>query len=166
MNRFLWLAMALSVSLLSGCYSFQDASFDPNLKTFTVDLFVNESSNTNPALSQRFTESLKDKVISESNLRFTESQQADVVFSGAITRYQVEALAPGANEVADQNQLTMAVKVSFINNTKPGDTWEQTFSRFANFESNLNFINIEDELVTEIIRQLVDDIFRRAFVNW
>lgn len=165
MNKGLLWCLAVCWLLAGGCYSFQDASFDPNLKTFSVDLFVNESSNTNPALSQQFTEALKDKVIAESNLRFVESQ-ADVAFSGAITRYEVQALAPGANEVADQNQLTIGVKVSFINNTKDTDSWEQSFSRFANFESNLNFISIEGELVDEIIRQLVDDIFRRAFVNW
>lgn len=165
MNKLLVWCLGVCWLIAGGCYSFQDASFDPNLKTFSVDLFVNESSNTNPGLSQQFTESLKDKVISESNLRFVEAQP-DVAFSGAITRYEVQALAPGANEVADQNQLTIAVKVSFINNTKDTDSWEQTFSRFANFESNLNFINIEAELVDEIIRQLVDDIFRRAFVNW
>lgn len=159
------LLCCLLLLFFPGCYSFKDASFDPNLSTFAVELFTNQSPNANPGLSQQFTEALKDKVISESNLKFVNAQ-ADVTFSGSIVRYEVTALAPGAGEVATQNQLTMAVKVSFVNATKDTDTWEQTFSRFANFDSNLNFINVESELVNELIRQITDDVFRRAFVNW
>lgn len=162
-KRLLW--WILPLVWMGGCYSFQDASFDPRLESCSVEYFNDNASGTNPALPQLITEALKTKIISESNLRVIQTQ-ADIAFSGAITRYEVTYLTPSADETAAENQLTIALSVSCINNIDPDKSWEQTFSRFATFDSNVNFINVEDQLVNEIISQLVDDIFRRAFINW
>jgi hypothetical protein len=38
--------------------------------------------------------------------------------------------------------------------------------RYADFDASLDLRQVEDQLNQEIVRQLVDDIFNRAFVNW
>ena len=165
MNKLAQIAMAGAMVLLVGCYSFKDASVDPNLKSFSVELFPNHSENTNPLLSQQFTEALKDKILNESNLNFLNAQ-ADVHFTGSITRYEVTAIAPQAGETSALNRLTIGVRVKLENELNEKESWESGFSRFADFDSRLNFASVETDLVDEIIRQLTDDIFRRAFVNW
>lgn len=166
MNRtFIILVLSALLALAPGCYSFKDASFDPNIKTFTVQFFENQAPNANPSISQTFTEDLKSKILRESNLTLRDAQ-GDVEFQGAITGYDVKPIAAQAGETSAQNRLTITVSVDFQNRVNDKDNWNSSFSRYADFDSNVNFSSIEDELVSEVFDQLLDDIFRRAFVNW
>jgi hypothetical protein len=44
--------------------------------------------------------------------------------------------------------------------------FEQTFSRYSDYTSDLNFTAIESGLMQEIVSFLTEDIFNKAFVNW
>ena len=111
------------------------------------------------------TEELKTKILRESNLTLRDSQ-GDVEFQGAITQYDVRPIAPQAGETSAQNRLTITVQVNFENRVNEKESWNSRFSRYVDFDSNLNFSSIEEQLVDEVFDQLLDDIFRRAFVNW
>ena len=64
------------------------------------------------------------------------------------------------------NRLTITVRVRFTNSFDENQNFEQTFSRYANYNSSLNFTTVESTLVTEINDALTEDIFNKAFVNW
>jgi len=158
----LWL---IAYGFLPSCYSFKDASTDPNLKTARVSYFDNRAPIVNPSLSQLFTEALKSKITSETNLDIID-QGADVDIRGVITQYDIAPIAAQAGETAALNRLTISVEVEFTNNQEESKSWESRFSRFADFSRDADFSSVEDGLVNEINTQLVDDIFKRAFVNW
>ena len=68
---------SLSILLLTmsacGIYSFTGASISPETKTVAVYLFQNNSNLVVPTLSQTITESLKDRIVTQTNLQLTRS---------------------------------------------------------------------------------------------
>ena len=44
--------------------------------------------------------------------------------------------------------------------------FESTFSRYRDFNSSENLSDVETVLIEEISKELLEDIFNKAFVNW
>ncbi|MBL0343401.1 MAG: LptE family protein [Bacteroidetes bacterium] len=157
----------LFISFFYGCgvYSFTGASISPDVKTVSIANFPNQASLVQPSLSQIFTEKMKDKFVSQTNLIQTKSG-GDLQFEGAITDYVSQPTAIQGNEQAALNRLTITVKVKFANVKDEKQNFETTFSRFSDYDSRKNLSAIEQELINEICNQLVDDIFNKAVINW
>ena len=147
-----------------GVYSFTGASVDTNVKTISIDNFPNLASLVAPSLSQSFSEKLKDKCVSDTRLTL-KGEDGDIAFSGDIINYYVQPAASGANDQANFNRLTIAVRVEYINQVTD-KKWSETFEDFENFDANSNLSDMEDELIELITDKLVQNIFNRAFTNW
>lgn len=146
-------------------YSFTGASISPDIKTVAIQYFPNRAPNIQPVLSQEFTEALKDKFSSQTNLNLTNGT-GDLSFEGEIRDYRVEPLAIQQNQTASLNRLTISVRVKFTNSKDPKLDFDSSFSRYEDFESNKSLDLIEKELIRQIVKQLVDDVFNKAVVNW
>lgn len=158
----LWCVVLLQ---LCGCYSFKEGRIAPEIQTVSIYNFTNQSANGNALLSQGMTNALRNRFITQTSLRLLPSQ-GDIEFSGVITGYAVTGTAPAANQTTALSRLTITVKVDFVNNTKPGDQWSQSFSRFADYSSSQNLLDVEEQLLQDIYFQLVEDIYNKALVNW
>jgi len=160
--------LLLSVTLLlasCGIYSFTGASISPGAKTVSVQYFPNKATTIQPNLSQVFTEKLKDIFVEQTNLTLTEDE-GDLSFSGHISKYQIKPMAIQSDETAGQNRLTIAVNVTFKSTIDTKANFEQTFSRYRDYNSSENISEIEETLIDEISKELVEDIFNKAVVNW
>ena len=71
-----------------------------------------------------------------------------------------------ADAQAATNRFTISVKVKFTNSFDPTLSFEQTFSRYEDYSSNLDLSAVEQDLSNKIVEMLVEDIFNQAFVNW
>ncbi|MZQ47492.1 MAG: hypothetical protein GT598_00655 [Bacteroidales bacterium] len=154
--------------LFHGCkvtYSFSGASISPEVKTISIQYFQNRASLVQPALSQNLTDALIDKCKSQTSLSFVNGL-GDVNFEGEITDYNTRPLTVSADAQAAVNRFTITVRVEFTNAVDPDLSYEQTFSRFEDYDSALDLSQVEDELSRKIIEMIVEDIFNRAFVNW
>lgn len=154
----------IPLMIISACYTFQDASTE-GISTVNVEFFPNQAEIINPQLSQAFTDKLKNKIISESTLKLRENN-SDVIFKGAIIQYNIQPVAASNTNSTALSRLTIAVTVEYVNTLEEKKSWTATFSRFEDFDSNVNFNAVENQLVAQINDKIVDDIFRRAFVNW
>jgi hypothetical protein len=159
----------LSIALFAtGCYSFKGVSIPSDVNTFYVESFqLAASAAAAPAdINQRFTDALRNKIRTESRLTYAETSP-DVEFSGIVEGFSITAEAPqeGTSTVA-LNKFQINVKVSFVNNKDETKNWTNTFSFFRTFTSDKDFISVQDGLVTEIFKQLTDDVFNKAFTNW
>ena len=154
---------------ISGCkvYSFTGASLPADVKTVSVEQLRNSASNAPALLNQTITEALKNKLITEASLRQV-TYDADVVFKGSVTGYSFSAQAPTAQLQSGVNRLTITVQISYENKKYPKDSWKQpeTFSRYADAPGSANLNDVQDALINDIVKQLMDDIFNRAFVKW
>lgn len=156
----------LSFSLQS-CkfYSFSGTSIDPNVKTFSVSFFENKASIVSPLLSQTFTESLKQKFISETNLSIV-NNEGDFDFSGSITNFVIAPVSAQSTDNAQLNRLSITVQVKLVSSKDPKSEFEQSFTNFQDFDATTNFSSVENDLVIEITDMLVQQIFNKAAINW
>jgi len=158
----------LVVSLFSsGCkyYSFTGASIPVELETVSVQYFENRAPIINPSLSQDLTESLKDMFQSRTRLSLT-NDIGDADFQGVIENYRTQPVSIQADEQANLERLTITIRVSYTNSADPDLDFETTFSRYEDYDARAGLEAVEAELVENIISQLTEDIFNRAFVNW
>lgn len=163
-----YLAISILILFSNACkvnYSMTGASISPDVKTIDIRYFQKTAALGPSNLSQTFTEKLKDKFLTGTSLSLANAN-GDLTLEGSIVSYNVSPQAIQSNEVAAQNRLTISVNVKFTNLKDEKQNFETTFSRYADFQSNLNISSIEEQLITEINDQLVDDIFNKAVINW
>ena len=158
----------ISLSLLvvsCGVYSFTGASIPTEAKTISVQYISNKAAIVQPSLSQVITDGLIDAFAGQTNLEITENE-GDLSFSGYITKYQIKPMAIKSNENASQNRLTIAIKIKYKNSFDDKQNFETTFSRYRDYASSENIVDVEDGLIEEISKELIEDVFNKAFVNW
>jgi hypothetical protein len=160
-------AIAIAVTF-SGCkvsYSFSGASISPQVKTISIQYFQNRASLVQPGLSQFLTDALIDKCKAQTKLSFINGI-GDVNFEGEITDYNTRPLTVAADQLAAMNRFTITLKVKFTNAIDTELSYEKSFSRYEDYDSNIDLAQVEKSLVDKIVVLLVEDIFNEAFVNW
>lgn len=158
----------MAVVLLKSCsvsMTMSGASIPDNIQSFSVQYFDNRAPLINPTLSQDLTEGLKDRITNESRLKL-EANTGDVDFSGQITNYNVRPMAIQADALSAETRLTMTVKVRYKNYKDPKVNWESSFSAFRDFESSQNINAVEGDLTKEMIEEITENIFNKAFADW
>ncbi len=166
-NIFLLLVASMLLISMQSCvkYSFSGASIPKEAKTASVKTFSNNASLVNPTLSNLLTEELRTKIQSQSNLSLV-GYSADLAFEGEIVQYYTQPIAIQGNQTAALNRLAITVNVRFFNRLNEKQNFEQSFSRYLDYDSQKNLSDVESELVRQINELLVEDIYNKAFVNW
>jgi hypothetical protein len=168
LRRFIVISLITGSTIISGCkitYSFNGASISAAVKTLSIQYFQNRASLVQPGLSQYITDALIDKCKAQTNLSLVNGL-GDVNFEGEITDYNTRPLTVAADAQAATNRFTITVKVKFTNSVEPDYSYEQSFSRYEDYNSNRDLSTVEKELSDKIVDLLVEDIFNKAFVNW
>ncbi len=156
------------ILMLNGCkisYSMTGARISPEVKTLSIQYFQNRADLVQPGLSQYLTDALIDKCKAQTNLGLINSL-GDVNFEGEITGYNTSPLTVAADAQAATNRFTITVKVKFTNIVEPDLSYEQTFSRYEDYDSSIDLAQVEKELSDKIVELLIEDIFNKAFVTW
>lgn len=167
MKKIIVTGVILLIFLFSNCgiYSFSGASLHSDDKTVTVKFFPNRAPLVNPNLSQLFTEQLKERFVSQTGLELVDFN-GDLIFEGEIVDYNTVPVAVTSDEQAKYNKLTVVVRVKYTSINNPKFNFDNTFSRFSEYESTLLLTDVEDELAEDIVKELIDDIFNKSVVNW
>ena len=157
----LLIATACSIS-----YKFNGASIDyTKVKTIMISDFTNQASYVNPTLAPEFTEELKDIYIRQTRLEQVMSN-GDLALEGEVTGYDFTPMAVKEDALASQTRLTITVRVRYMNNTNPDEDFEQSFSAYREFDSNLMVQQVESSLCAEIIEEIVDQVYNATVANW
>ncbi|HAF29581.1 MAG TPA: hypothetical protein DCG75_11080 [Bacteroidales bacterium] len=146
-------------------YSLTGASIAPDVKTISVQYFVNRAPLGLANLEQYFTDELKDKFKSQTSLMVV-NDAGHLNFEGEITNYEVKPMAITGDETASQNRLSITVHVKFTNEIEPEYNFDTNFTQFADYDSDLDLSAVEQEKVEEIVEKLIEDIFNKSVVNW
>ena len=168
MKRLMYCITASLLALASGCtvkYSLSGASIPPDAKTFSVAYFPNNAPMVAPILSATLTDALVDKFSRQTRLTQVE-EGGDFAFEGEITGYSSTTASVSSNDYALQNRLTITVKVRFTNAVDETMSFNKNFSAYSDYDATRLLNEVEQELITEIVDQLVTDIFQAAASNW
>ena len=168
MNRhpFIIALFLILAATMSGCgvYSFTGATIEG--KTINIHVLENRAQNVVPTLSATLTDKIRSRILSQTGLAPQNSETTDYDLKGQITLYQVSVSGVQQTQQASQNRLTIGVNVTFTNRLDEKASFTQTFTRFADFDAANTVQSVEASLIDEIGKQLADDIFNKAFVNW
>lgn len=163
------LLVCLCLLIVTACsisYKFNGASIDyTKVKTIMISDFTNQASYVNPTLAPEFTEELKDIYIRQTRLEQVTSN-GDLALEGEVTGYDFTPMAVKEDALASQTRLTITVRVRYMNNTNPDEDFEQSFSAYREFDSNLMVQQVESSLCAEIIEEIVDQVYNATVANW
>ena len=151
----------------NGCkIGLNGASIPAEMKTINVRVFENNAPLVVATLTPIFTEELKSRIRNQTSLRIS-TGDADGIFSGNITRYDITPVAITDNNrpTAGANRLTIVVNVKYTNNLNPKQSFEQPFERFKEFKLT-NLASQEPGLIKDVTAMLTEDIFNAAFAQW
>jgi hypothetical protein len=157
------LALVLTGILFSGCYSFQDVSIPPEVKTIRIQYIENRAPYVNPQLAPQYNDRLKQKITNQTKLTVVQSDNAHYDVSGTITNYS-PSTAGISGQQAVTNRLTVSIKITLKN--EKGEIKNYDVSRNFDFSANLTLQQAEAQLNETIIRSMVDETFNRIFSNW
>lgn len=168
--NYLWLVL-VAISLSScGIYKFNDVSVDPNVKTVRITTFLNRANYVNPQLHPTLTDRVRQRIVNQTRLAQTNSDNAHYDITGVITNYSISTsgISTGGNNnqrQASLNNLNVTVHIT-LNDRLKGEVKEYDVSRAFPFNASLTFQAAEAQLLDEIVRNLSDDIFNRIFSTW
>ena len=160
----LLLLACMPLMMACGFYSFTGASIAPNIHSVTIKYFPNTAMKVNPALSQLLTETLKDKFTRETRLQIVD-KGGDLEFSGNISDYSITAIGRNGNQAAS-NQLSISVKVDYVNRVNPKESWSTTITKTSTYDASQSLATVESDLCNQICKLIADEIFNRSVANW
>ncbi len=167
-NKFIIFIVTFLFTVNYACtvkYSTTGASISSDVKTVSVQFFPNKAPLGMSNLGQYFTDELKDKFLSQTSLILVKDN-GHLNFGGEITDYNIKPIAVQGDEIAAQNRLTIKVHVVFINEKDPEQNFDSSFSRYQDYNSRESLSSVEEGLVEEIVKELIEDIFNKSVVNW
>ena len=168
MKRVIAIFSAAVCLLLTSCtvkYSLSGASIPPDAKTFSVAYFPNNAPLVAPILSATLTDELTQRFATRTRL-VQVPEGGDFAFEGEIIGYTSTTSSVSSGDYAVQNRLTITVKVKFTNAIDDKMSFNKNFSAYADYDSTRLLTEVEGALITEIVEQLVTDIFMAAASNW
>lgn len=148
-----------------GVYSFKDAMIPENVKTVKIGFIDNRARYVNPQLAPMLTDKILQKIIAQTKLTRTNSDDAHYQIFATITNYDPSQTVGVSGREAASNRLTVTVHV-VLKKTLENKEVEFDVSRNFDFSANLTLNQAESQLMEEIVRSITDDIFNQIFSNW
>jgi hypothetical protein len=163
-HAFIFIGMVISLSAC-GIYSFRDAVIPENIKTVKIGFIENKARYVNPQLAPLLTDKLLQKIIGQTKLTRTNSDDAHYQIFATITNYDPSQTVGVSGQSAASNRLTVTVHV-VLKKTLENKELEFDVSRNFDFSANLTLNQAEGQLMEDIVRNITDDIFNQIFSNW
>lgn len=155
------LATACTVS-----YKFNGASIDyTKTKTIQIADFPIRSSYVWGPMASIFNNQLKDIYANHTKL-IQVRRNGDLKVEGEITRYEQRNKAVSAEGYSAQTELSMTVNVRFTNNANHAEDFERTFTATSTYETTQSLNSVQEELVTQMCKEITDQIFNATVANW
>lgn len=161
-------AGVVATFLLAACsvsYSFTGTSINYDLiKTIQIDKVPNRAPYGWAPMESMFNTQLQDLYANQTRLKLVK-RGGDMHISGEITGYDQYNKSISAEGVSSQVQLKMTVNIRF-ENSKMNQSWERQFTATTQYESTQQLSAVQEECVTEMIRDLTEQIFNATVADW
>ena len=169
MSKPIILLTAFVLVVLSACkvsYTFNGASIYYNkTKTIQIADFPIRSSYVWGPMSGIFNNKLKDVFANHTRL-IQVKRNGDLVIEGEITQYSQRNKSVSSEGYSAQTELSITVNVRFANNKNHNEDFERTFTASKSYETTKSLNSVQEELVTQMCKDLTDQIFNATVANW
>ena len=157
------------IAMIVACsvsYKFNGASIDyTKTKTIQINDFPIRSSYVWGPMAAIFNNQLKDQYANHTRLSQVK-RNGDLKVEGEITRYEQRNKAVSSEGYSAQTELSMTVNVRFTNNVNHDEDFERQFTATQSYETTQSLQSVQEELVTQMCKDLCDQIFNATVANW
>ena len=154
--------------LIVGCsisYKFTGTSINYDLiKTIQLDNVANRAPYGWAPMEAMFNNKLQDLYANQTRLKIVK-RGGDLHIAGEITGYDQYNKSISADGFSSQVQLKMTVNIRFTN-SKTNESWERQFTATTQYNSTQQLSAVQEQLVTEMIKDLTDQIFNATVADW
>ena len=161
--------LLLSLLTMTACsvsYKFNGASIDyTKTKTIQINDFPIRSAYVWGPMANIFNNQLKDQYANHTKL-IQVKRNGDLRVDGEITRYEQRNKAVSAEGYSAQTELSMTVNVRFTNNANHAEDFERQFTATSTYETTQSLNAVQEELVTQMVKDITDQIFNATVANW
>lgn len=162
-------ASLLLMASTSSCrisYKLNGAALDYNVyKTVHIGNFPIRAALVYPPLQQTFENELLDYVSRNTRLQVNDGP-SDLNIEGEITGYALSPQAVSADAYATKTRLTIQVRVRYTDARNEANDLDRSFTAYSDFDSSQMLNDVQDQLCTEISKELVQLIFNATLGNW
>ena len=159
----------VALTTLAACsvsYGFNGSSIDyTKTKTVQIADFPIRSSYVWGPMGPIFNNRLKDEFADHTRLTQVK-RNGDLKIEGEITQYQQRNKSVAADGFSAQTELSMTVNVRFTNNINHKDDFEKQFTATTTYETTQSLASVQEELVTQMSKDLCEQIFNACVANW
>ena len=167
-KQLLWAVIGLCI--ITACsfkgYKFNGASIDyTQTKTIQIAEFQNRSSYVWGPMASMFNNRLRDQFADHTKL-IQVKRNGDLRLDGEITQYSQRNKSISSDGHSAQTELSMTVNVRFTNTKKHSEDFERQFTATATYETTQSLNAVQEEFVTQMTRDIVDQILNATVANW
>ncbi len=155
------LCVACSVSV-----KFNGASIDySKTKSIQIGDFPIRSTYVWSPMQSIFQNQLTDIYARQTRLQQVK-RNADLVLEGEIVGFDQFNKGVSNSGYSNQVQLKMTVNVRYTNNNNHDEDFEQKFTATSTYDATQQLVNVQEELVTQMCKDITEQIFNTTVANW
>jgi hypothetical protein len=160
------LIIAMSVVACSISYKFNGASIDyTKTKTIQINDFPIRASYVWGPMAPMFNNALKDMFANHTRLTQVK-RNGDMKIEGEITQYSQRNKSVSSEGYSAQTELSITVNVRFVNNANHSLDFERQFTASQSYETTRSLNSVQEELVSQMVKDLTEQIFNATVANW
>ena len=163
------MALFLLTAIMTACtvtYKFNGASINYNeTKSITIADFPIRSSYVWGPMQSIFNNELKDIFARHTRLQQVK-RNGDLKIEGEITQYNQRNKSVSSQGYSAQTELSMTVNVRFTNNVNHKQDFEKQFTATATYDTTQSLAAVQEELVTQMVKEITEQIFNATVANW
>mgnify|MGYP002677201447 FL=1 len=158
----------LLLCALTACsisYKFTGTSINYDvIKTIQIDKIVNRAPYGWAPMEAILNNKLQDVYANQTRLKLVK-RGGDLHVAGEIVNYDQFNKGISADGYASQVQLRLTVNIRF-ENAKTNQKWEKQFTATSQYDSTQQLTAVQESLVTEMVKDLCDQIFNATVADW
>ena len=160
------LIIAMSVVACSISYKFNGASIDyTKTKTIQINDFPIRASYVWGPMAPMFNNALKDMFANHTRLTQVK-RNGDMKIEGEITQYSQRNKSVSSEGYSAQTELSITVNVRFVNKANHTLDFERQFTASQSYETTRSLNSVQEELVSQMVKDLTEQIFNATVANW
>ena len=158
--------LALLVSACTVSYRFNGASIDyTTTKTIQIDNFPIRSAYVWAPMQSIFQNRITEVYMNQTKLKQVK-KNGDLQLAGEIVAFDQFNKGISSDGYSSQVQLKMTVNVRFVNNKKHEEDFERQFSATTEYDASQQLTAVQEELVTQMTKDITEQIFNATVANW
>lgn len=155
-----------TITACSVKYTFTGASIDyTKTKTIEIAEFPIRSSYVWGPMGPMFNNELKNEFADHTQLKQVK-RNGDLKIEGEITQYSQRNKSVSSEGYSAQTELSITVNVRFTNNVNHTEDFERQFTATKTYDTTQSLASVQEELVTQMVKDLVEQIYNATVANW